>query len=838
MVKADPTRNYYADLKVAANASESEIRKAFRGLALQYHPDRNPGREADFVVKFQEIQAAHEVLCDQAQRAKYDAERRKHRNLNVPTNTPNTPRTRPPPPPRNAYTTTTPKGSYYHAPPPKPSPQPPRPAPPQQHASYASGADRFTSKNFRAPPTAQRTDTRAKDAQADAQERANVFSAWTKIKQARAEDPRTYDPAAHSKQRAQPEHNQQNNPNGYPFGRTQSTRVPSSRKGFDPGTPGGDEGQARSAYRNYARPAPTPPDSTTPPHHPYPPPPMRNTQTNEAPYAEGLRTRTPYHSSAGGERTSMFEGIGRSSSVRNSPTNGQRPGSAAEAGSYSDTGRRQQRNSYGGQPNKPFPHMYADSTDEESESEVFRNRPKHRGPPPPQSTKPPPPPTWNQYGFRPQPQEGESNGTTKHTPNSFKSRSEENINIKFSPSDWHGQFGGNNDYFTPSMPKGSAARGRASPTRSRPSQRAASERNPQMNHSMGPPPVSPNSHQQPQAQYQSYNIPPPPPGPPPNLSFAPSDAAAQAAKFKPEDWAETFKEPTWVFSDQKETSPRRGTDPTKRPKATRKASVAQDKQSKPQDRPDVAQPQKHNTPMFQDFAGEAMDGDADAMDIDSSTPPGRTPDPPKARSRTAPSSPHREHATRQRNMSNGFATTPFPATETKPPASGLNGMASMTDPLTASRDEGGIGLDDLSTALPFPSQASNTHPTKPNTAQKLKFPTMPSPPPLPQKMDKVFVDFYLSRFETYVKEFAKACKAMRDHLAAREVECEGLDARFCHSRGEGTKGIGFASYKAKMAEDHEVLTTWTVCQEKHLKALGECEEVRNRSSRLYLTSVA
>jgi curved DNA-binding protein CbpA len=159
MVKVDPTRNYYADLKVPATATENEIRKAFRGLALQYHPDRNPGRETEVVTKFQEIQAAHEILCDQQHRQKYDNERRKYRNLNVPTNTPNTPntpRTRPPPPPRNAYTTTTPSGSYYRAPPPKPAPQPQRPPPPQQYASYANGADRFTSKNFRTPPTAQR----------------------------------------------------------------------------------------------------------------------------------------------------------------------------------------------------------------------------------------------------------------------------------------------------------------------------------------------------------------------------------------------------------------------------------------------------------------------------------------------------------------------------------------------------------------------------------------------------------------------------------------------------------------------------------------------------------
>jgi curved DNA-binding protein CbpA len=352
MVKADPTRNYYADLKVSANASENEIRKAYRGLALQYHPDRNPGRETEVVVKFQEIQTAHEILCDQTQRAKYDAERRKYRNLNIPANTPNTPRARPPPPPRNAYTTSTPSGSYYRAPPPKPSPQQQRPGPPPQYASYATGADRFTSQNFRTPPTAQRPETRQKDAGA----KANVFTAWQKMKQPRAEEPRAYNPGAQAHQNGQNAQSQQHNPNGTPFGRSASTRVPSSRKGFDPGTPGGDEGQARSAYRNYARPAPTPPSSTTPPH---PPPPMKDTQTNEAPYNEGTRTRTPYHSSTGGERTSMFEGLGRSASVRNSPTGPNRPNSGADAGSYSDSGRRQQRNSYGGTSHKPFPNMYA-----------------------------------------------------------------------------------------------------------------------------------------------------------------------------------------------------------------------------------------------------------------------------------------------------------------------------------------------------------------------------------------------------------------------------------------------------------------------------------------------
>ena len=45
--------------------------------ARVYHPDRNPGRELEFVPKFQAIQAAHEVLGDPEQRAKYDADRRR-----------------------------------------------------------------------------------------------------------------------------------------------------------------------------------------------------------------------------------------------------------------------------------------------------------------------------------------------------------------------------------------------------------------------------------------------------------------------------------------------------------------------------------------------------------------------------------------------------------------------------------------------------------------------------------------------------------------------------------------------------------------------------------------
>ncbi|CAO2655915.1 Nn.00g047180.m01.CDS01 [Neocucurbitaria sp. VM-36] len=820
MVKADPARNYYADLKVSANASENEIRKAFRTLALQYHPDRNPGREVEFVVKFQEIQAAHEVLCDPTQRAKYDAERRKYRNLNIPTNTPNTPRTRPPPPPRNAYTTTTPAGSYYRAPPPKPSPQPPpqRPPPPQHHNTYSSGADRFTSKNFRPPPTAQRTDTRPKDAEA----RANVFTAWQKMKQPRGEEPRQYSPGAQSSPQSNPP-NAQNNPNGTPFGRTQSTRVPSSRQGFNPATPGADEGQARSAYRNYARPAPTPPNAATPAHTP--PNPMKDSQMNDVPYSEANRVRTPYYSNIAGERTSMFEGLGRSASVRNSPTHSHRPSPSQDAGAYSDSGRRQQRNSYGGQSNKQFPQMYPDSSDEESESEIFRAGNKHRGPPPPKNTQPPPP-TWGHGAAETPQQSRKSNGATGNMPNSFKSRSEESINIKFSPSDWHGKFEGSADYFAPNMQRGSNTRGRTSPTRGRPSQRTASERNPFANQSMGPPPVSPFSQA---SQSQPFPIPPPPPGPPPKANFPPPpNAAAHAAKFSEQAWKETFKDPNWVYTDAKETSPRRAPEATKRPKATRKASVPQNGASKAQDQPDASRPK------YQAFAEETVNGDGDAMDIDSNTPPMSRPT--KRGVRTAPTSPKINTAAGVGAVPNGFATAPSSATTTRPPAPGLNGLSGIAnvEPFQA-QPNGGLGLDELKDTLPFPSQPASVHPTKPNTAQKLKYPEVPTAPPPPAKVDQGSADQYFNRMESYVKAYKNYCKVLTGHFVSRNAELEDLGDHFIHHRGETTKKLGFTSYLARMKEDEEVMETWKLAQERHIQALQQCEEIRHKTIKLYQT---
>jgi molecular chaperone DnaJ len=63
--------NYYEVLGVEKTAASEEISKAYRKLAMKYHPDRNPGDEAA-VEKFKEVAAAYEVLSDQDKRAYYD----------------------------------------------------------------------------------------------------------------------------------------------------------------------------------------------------------------------------------------------------------------------------------------------------------------------------------------------------------------------------------------------------------------------------------------------------------------------------------------------------------------------------------------------------------------------------------------------------------------------------------------------------------------------------------------------------------------------------------------------------------------------------------------------
>lgn len=612
------------------------------------------------------------------------------------------------------------------------------------------------------------------------------------MKQPRAEQPR-------------PNPTNASNPNGTPFGRSHSTRVPSTKKGFDPSATGTDEGQARSAYRsNYERPKASP---------------MEEDIVEDVPFAEANRVRTPYFSSKSGERTSMFgDGIGRSASVRNSPTH--RPGSTADTGSYSDSGHRQ-RASYSGPPKKNLFPQYVSSSDEE-EAGVFGGKGrKPHGPPPPKES---PQQTANSgqgiFGT-PHRNAQQANGAS---PNAFKSKSEESINLKFSPGAWGGKFEGKPDYFAPQ--KGSTNKGRVSPSRGRPAQRAGTDQQAASGQSQPPPPPSPFS--QPFAQ-----MPPPPPGPPPlntQTTFpSGSDSAPHTAKFAPEQWAETFKESNWAYpvpSQTKETSPRRASAPTKRPNVARKGSVVPESSSNADDKPE-------RKSKYQAFAEDVSGGDA--MDVDEEVPS-------FAKAKSVPgfasaAGTDKANVPGPSNMPNGTATSIPPAPTEKAHVAGLNGFATelgKVAPFVPPTNHS-LGLDELKDTLPFKSEASQNHPTKPNTAQKLKNPEVPMAPTVPAKLDKDSVDEYFSRMEGYVRQYRKWTQSMVGHFAAREEELLDLNDNFIHQRGETTNKIGFPGYMAREKEDEAVMETWKVGRELHISAMMKCQEVRNKTKQ-YLPS--
>ena len=63
-------RDYYEVLGLSRDASEDEVKKAYRKLARQYHPDVNKASDAE--AKFKEVKEAYDVLSDGQQRARYD----------------------------------------------------------------------------------------------------------------------------------------------------------------------------------------------------------------------------------------------------------------------------------------------------------------------------------------------------------------------------------------------------------------------------------------------------------------------------------------------------------------------------------------------------------------------------------------------------------------------------------------------------------------------------------------------------------------------------------------------------------------------------------------------
>ena len=72
-------KDYYKLLDIPQNASDEEIKKAFREQAIKWHPDRNQG--TDTTLRMQEINEAYLILKDKEARARYDIEYNKFKQF-------------------------------------------------------------------------------------------------------------------------------------------------------------------------------------------------------------------------------------------------------------------------------------------------------------------------------------------------------------------------------------------------------------------------------------------------------------------------------------------------------------------------------------------------------------------------------------------------------------------------------------------------------------------------------------------------------------------------------------------------------------------------------------
>ncbi|GIZ42661.1 hypothetical protein CKM354_000592000 [Cercospora kikuchii] len=929
MVKPDLKHNYYQDLDLPTTASVDDVRKAYRKLALQFHPDRNAGREEECVPRFQAIQAANEILSDPTTKAKYDADRRKvglypssFTKPSAPTTgNPYAARSDFPPPPRRTQPGTwqrpgasaagpQPTGAdrftnfpRANVPPrkdpaaertqqfrawqnmqqpnttPRPPPPdvPPRQAPPRSPQPPTPGAAPTSAR-----PRAARQDTKmpteeqiragmryGKSGGPNPEEAANHQSAWQAFQKNNAGQPGVRKQA----QRKQP------------------PATPKRPGGFDPNAPGSDERAApqSSHYVNrhksddygrngYPPPPPGPPPasatqsptSPTTAQRPFADPlrPFKSRSSNEdAPYAEGNRTSTPYSSYIGEKTAFNAENLRRSASVKDttklSPESAK--SSSTRARSVDPATRKKQADASSPTNNRKgngfAAGMYSESSSDSqqsSEDEDLTETPEEMPPPAQPSTtsntaqhggptarniKTPKPPSrlFTKNGRVPAPgndaaahtdseqpsmQERKKSAnifsfpidsdTFKQTPG--KSRSVEEINTNFSPNGFHGKFEGSGDYFTnpntrrPSPThRTSSRRGqRAATTDSTPASARASPMPsmPRPNGSdtslPGPStPFSPEAWQKTFSDGGAFAWPPPPPNPPASTA-ATSRRGSRATKTNG-----TAKHPHVIQDDEDVVFE---VDKTGRPVTSTvpvEEGDAMDIDTPPQ--ADKTAPATQGTPSQQATAKEPRLYSVEPSEWRQQQSQQQT-------KQHRPTSSSTRRAERKSAGETSFNVNLDDLRHTEPFARGNDGLKDMND---------------LGSSLPFASKASAAIPTENTRLPRLLAKPAPAVPEGPTRLSKASWIAYTNSFASYLVDFHTWNKTYLEHFASFEKEAEDRirsdGFTWLQQSGDTVSGIGgFGSYARSVEEERISREAWIMGRDKHAEAIKKFETMRER----------
>ncbi|OGM46763.1 DnaJ domain protein [Aspergillus bombycis] len=866
MVKVDIRRDYYADLGLTPSADAEDIKKQFRKLALKYHPDRNPGKEVEFISKFQAIQAANEILSDPQQRLRYDTDRLRAGYGKYYG------------PPKSNSPRKAPSKNFPSSPSAKPQAAKPSFAsrPQSFHSGPSSGAQRYASYARAAPkqPWEKMHDegqTRADAYRGFQDMKGNHTSGWSQF------DPRTgrsgysgatpRTNASSASQSTRPK-------SAYEYFKTspksagsESTRAHSTKKkqGFAPRSAGGDEPMApnTSSYSNVPRnerpqmrdffgPAPSPTARKAAAG-------FQNREENSS-TPEVERTGSKY-AGTGGEKTFFSSAwLGRSASMRESPGS---PKPHARTNPPSPTPRESGRHR-SASPKFKTDHNRNYTSTSSSDIDDEDANPEHKPKAVPKSRLRPhqryanfhtqqkfdsktghdsdsASSTQNMFGASragdPFVQSQSPRSRNVPPTGAFNSKSHDDLRKPFSATSWN-----TFDFFTPSssdkeqpQPKqGSSSRGRT----------AARNSPGRTSHS-----TSTSNHDPSRS----------------GSTFEQQPTAFTKGKFSADDWADKFKDLLWAMpkdnghqQQQQPGNAQRAWSPRKHTRSATKTRVAPQAASVATEAEEAkatvdGDDDKQDSARAGEEDGEAMDLDDDSPAKDTTVESDKA-----AKSKVAP--PPKPTPPSSDNVGK--------EEDTKPTSRHFDlKNLGKTAPFISTTDGGIEDLQDIHSSLPFESRAKPQRTTVRDVRPRELI--CPNPPKRPQPPQPVQIsagsqqlglprkawDRYVAEMKTYMREWNHFNRRMLHHFNARQEAIEtGMAANWISAVGDSTRlkingqdedpddrggdgndsddeivsggKAGYSAYLRGLDEDAKVLKHWEVAREMHRECILKLGQTR------------